>query len=157
MIRIKFWELLRLQKVSIFFHFPISNPFCLYITDSRQVEQGTYQAIAGFLQSDGNQQRFLFDDSSEKNKLGARGVIKAFFGVIDKIQSDQDTTYYSLCQINGILEDLRSRINHFVEVMNHFKDSMNLIRILIGFLQKDNSQDNKMRDIASHILALLIE
>lgn len=38
--------------------------------------------------SDGNQQRFLFDDTSEKSKTGARGVIKGFFRVIDKIQSD---------------------------------------------------------------------
>lgn len=59
--------------------------------------------------------------------------------------------------INGILEDLRTRVSHFVEVMNHFKDSLNLIKILVSFLQKDNTPDNKHRDIASHILALLIE
>lgn len=41
--------------------------------------------------------------------------------------------------------------------MNHFKDSVNLIKILIGFLQNENATDNKCRDIASHVLAILIE
>jgi len=58
-----------------------------------------------YLGSDDGQQRFLFDDTSEQSKKGARGIIKAWFEVIEKLRSDQDTIYYALCHLNGILED----------------------------------------------------
>jgi len=84
-------------------------------------------------------------------------VIKAFFQVLEQLRSDQELIYYSLCHLDGILEDARSRVTHFIEIMNHFKDSVNLIKILMGFLQTENSEDKRNRDIASHVLAILIE
>lgn len=47
----------------------------------------------------------MFDDTSEISKKGARGVIKAFFEIIEKLRSEQETSYFALCHLNGILED----------------------------------------------------
>ena len=60
-------------------------------------------------------------------------------------------TFYALIHLDGILEDKRSRIAHFLTTM---KD-LNLVEILIRFINK--SQDIKHRDMASHILVLLID
>ena len=113
--------------------------------------------LSSFFASNANQQRFIFDDTAETHKKGARGIIKALFEVIQHIQSEEDVMLYALCQVNGILEDLRSRVSHFVEIMNHFQNPVNLVQILLSFLRKDRRNDNKFRDIASHICALLIE
>ena len=91
------------------------------------VQSGTHAALVTFFTADGATQRQIFDDSSESNKKAARAAIKAMFEVINKIQSEIEISYYVLCHINGILEDLRSRVSHFVEVMNHFQEKVNLI------------------------------
>jgi len=123
----------------------------------QQISNGVAETIKSFLAADDGQQRHLLDDSAEKSKNTARTVIKAFFEILEKLRSDQELIYYALCHLDGILEDARSRVTHFIEIMNHFKDSVNLIKILIGFLQNESSPDNRNRDIASHILAILIE
>lgn len=63
--------------------------------------------------------------------------------------------YYVLIHLDGILEDRRSRVKYFVEIMNHFKDKMDLCGILLNFIQKSKSVHH--RDIASHIFVLLVD
>lgn len=64
---------------------------------------------------------------------------------------------FCLAHLDGILEDSRDRIHHFIDVQNHFKDPMNLIQILNSFIHQNNNDDKLQRDIASHVLALMIE
>ena len=62
-----------------------------------------------------------------------------------------------LAHLDGILEDSSDRIHNFIDVQNHFKDPMNLIQILNSFIHQNNNDDKLQRDIASHVLALMIE
>lgn len=64
---------------------------------------------------------------------------------------------YSLAHLDGILEDSRARVHHFINVMNDFKNPENLINILNSFIHQNNIEDHLQRDMASHVLALLIE
>lgn len=66
-----------------------------------------------------------------------------------------DLIYYCLCHLDGILEDRRSRVKYYIEIMNHFKEKKDLVGILLTFIQ--SSQHLSHRDIASHILVLLID
>jgi hypothetical protein len=59
--------------------------------------------------------------------------------------------------LDGILEDSRERISIFNEIENHFKTPKPLISIMNSFIHRNNSEDKLQRDIASHILALMIE
>jgi hypothetical protein len=64
---------------------------------------------------------------------------------------------YALAHLDGILEDSRVRVQHFIAVMNDFKNPDDLIKVLNNFIHLNNIDDNIQRDIASHILALLIQ
>jgi hypothetical protein len=57
--------------------------------------------------------------------------------------------------LDGILEDKRTRIKFYVEIMNDFKEGMDLVGILISFLRR--CQQQSLRDIASHVLVLIID
>jgi hypothetical protein len=61
--------------------------------------------------------------------------------------------------IDGILEDNRSRITYLQGIQrSHNKDKKeDLIGILTSFLYQSNQKTNEQRDLASHILAMLIE
>ena len=63
--------------------------------------------------------------------------------------------YLCLTHLDGILEDRRSRVKYFLEIMNNFKEKEDLVGILLSFVQKSKSIHH--RDIASHILAILID
>lgn len=82
--------------------------------------------------------------------------LRALFEVIsDSVMRDEELIYFCIAHLDGILEDQRSRVKFFVEVMNDFKNKMDLISILHKFI--DRSQVQHHRDIASHVLAILIE
>lgn len=61
-----------------------------------------------------DQQRFLFDEPNNKKK--AQGVIRGFFDIINNVKSDNELIGYSLAHLDGILEDSRTRIHHFIAV-----------------------------------------
>jgi hypothetical protein len=84
-------------------------------------------------------------------------VIRGFFELIKdiNIQKDNELIYYSLIHLDGILEDSRSRVKFYLEIMNDFKSRLDLVEILINFISK--SKERYHRDIASHILVLLID
>ena len=92
-----------------------------------------------------------------QNKKQAQSLIKGFFEVLEKGFSDPELVYYSLCHLDGILEDKRTRIKHYIDIMNSFDKPMKLISQLMSFLTKNNDAKNRDRDIASHILSLIIE
>lgn len=73
------------------------------------------------------------------------------------MKSDNELIGYSLAHLDGILEDSRTRIHHFIAVQNDFKKPENLIDILNSFLYRNGIVDHIQRDMASHVLALLIE
>jgi hypothetical protein len=61
--------------------------------------------------------------------------------------------------IDGILEDSRGRIQYLVGIQrSHKRDKKeDLIGLLNSFLWQNNQAEQHQRDIASHILAMLIE
>jgi hypothetical protein len=61
--------------------------------------------------------------------------------------------------IDGILEDSRGRIQYLVGIQrSHKRDKKeDLIGLLNSFLWQNNQAEQHQRDLASHILAMLIE
>jgi len=43
-------------------------------------------------------------------------VIRGFFEIIEKVKSDDMLIQYALAHLDGILEDSRERIHHFLDV-----------------------------------------
>ena len=83
-------------------------------------------------------------------------VIRAFAEVLkDPSSKDNELIFYSLAHLDGILEDSRTRVKYFIELMNDFKNKLDLIKILIAFINRSTEQQH--RDIASHILVLLVD
>jgi hypothetical protein len=78
---------------------------------------------------------------------------------VKKIKGEKMLITYALLLIDGILEDNRSRIQYLVGIQrSHKKEKKeDLIGILTSFLYQNNDKDSSQRDIASHILAMLIE
>lgn len=66
---------------------------------------------------------------------------------------------FALLLIDGILEDNRSRIQYLVNIQrSHKKEKKeDLIGVLNSFLWQNNAKSSEQRDLASHILAMLIE
>ena len=91
-----------------------------------------------------------------QSKRQVQQFLRALFEVIsDSVMRDDELIYFCLAHLDGILEDQRSRVKFMVEIMNDFKNKMDLITILHKFI--DRSQIQHHRDIASHVLSLLIE
>lgn len=65
----------------------------------------------------------------------------------------------ALLLIDGILEDNRSRIKYLVNIQrSHKKEKKeDFIAVLNSFLHQNNQEDHEQRDLAAHILAMLIE
>lgn len=82
-----------------------------------------------------------------------------FFEIIKKVKGEQKLITFALLLIDGILEDDRSRIKHLVAIQrSHKKEKKeDLIGILTSFLYQSSQKTNEQRDLASHILAMLIE
>lgn len=61
--------------------------------------------------------------------------------------------------IDGILEDSRGRIQYLVSIQrSHKKEKKeDLIGVLNSFLWQNNAKETEQRDLALHILAMLIE
>ena len=76
--------------------------------------------------------------------------------ISDSVGRNNEIIFFCLAHLDGILEDNRSRIKYYMALMTQdFKNPLNMIKILVDFIQK--SQEQSHRDIASHILVLLID
>jgi hypothetical protein len=82
-----------------------------------------------------------------------------FFEIVKKVKGDAKLVTYALMLIDGILEDSRSRIQFLVNIQrSHKKEKKeDLIGLLNSFLWQNNQPESAQRDLASHILAMLIE
>lgn len=82
-----------------------------------------------------------------------------FFEIVKKVKGDPKLVTFALMLIDGILEDSRSRIQYLVNIQrSHKKEKKeDLIGVLNSFLWQNNSKETEQRDLASHILAMLIE
>lgn len=76
-----------------------------------------------------------------------------------KVKGDSKLVTFALLLIDGIIEDNRSRIQYLVNVQkSHKKEKReDLIGVLNSFLWQNNAKSSEQRDLASHILAMLIE
>lgn len=75
------------------------------------------------------------------------------------MKGDYKLVTLALLLIDGILEDNRSRIQYLVSIQrSHKKEKKeDLIGVLLSFLYQNNEQQNDQRDLAAHILSMLIE
>lgn len=85
--------------------------------------------------SNEDQQRFIFDDSATASKVLASDVIRGLVEIVQKVNGNPTLQYICLVHLDGILEDSRLRIKNFVDIMNGFKDQMNIIQILDSFIR----------------------
>ena len=98
----------------------------------------------------------MFDEP--KHKKAATNILRVLFAIVEKVKGDNDLVLYALSHLNGILEDSRNRIALFSKMLDDVNKPMNLLRILFNFIDLNSQEDLKPhRDIASHVLALLIE
>ena len=95
--------------------------------------------------------------SMQKEK--AEEYIKLFFQIVKKVKGDAKLITYALLLIDGILEEKRSRIQILVNIQQSKNKNRqeDLIAVLLSFIWQNNREETVQRDLASHILAMLIE
>lgn len=85
-------------------------------------------------------------------------MLFGFFDIIRNVSTDAYLIFYCLVHLDGILEDDRERVSHYIALSKDYKAPLNVIKILNSYILQYNQNDFKPhRDVASHILALLIE
>lgn len=85
-------------------------------------------------------QRQLLDSQNNQKTLE---LIRVLFSIVANVKGDRDMTMHALALINGMLEDKRTRIKHFVSIQTSSnKDrQMDLIGILNSFLIQSHETD----------------
>lgn len=126
------------------------------LEDQGVIAKGTAHHVSFFLEADENTQRELFDNPSKKKT--AKSILYGFFDIIQNLKSDLALVFYCLAHLDGILEDDRERVEHFTNLSKDYKQPMPVIKILNQYIHQNTSNETLAhRDIASHILALMIE
>ena len=76
-----------------------------------------------------------------------------------KVRGDAKLVTFALLLIDGMLEEKRSRIVYLVSIQrSHKKEKReDLIGVLNSFLWTNKQSTIEQRDLASHILSMLIE
>lgn len=65
----------------------------------------------------------------QKKKV-AKNVLYGFFNIIQAVRSDPNLIFYCLVHLDGILEDDRERVEHFIALNADFKTPLPVISIL---------------------------
>lgn len=126
------------------------------LEQQQMISAGTAKNVGEFLEAGEAEQREIFDHSSKKKV--AKQVLFGFFDIINNVKSDPNLVFYSLVQLDGILEDDRQRVEHFIALGKDYKAPQQVIKILTKYIFQNSEPESLAgRDIASHILALLIE
>jgi len=87
-----------------------------------------------------------------------KSMLRGMFEIVQKVKGDPFLVLYCLAHLDGILEDDRERCEHFTTLAHDYKNSMPVIKVLNQYIHQNGSAEQlPHRDIASHILALLIE
>ncbi len=130
------------------------NPSIQSYEASQMLPNGSSAKFKEFMDMSDEQQRTTISD---KNK--AEEYIRLFFEIVKKVKGDVKLVNYALMLIDGILEDSRARIQYLVNIQrSHKKEKKeDLIGVLNSFLWQNNQSETLQRDLASHILAMLIE
>ena len=85
-------------------------------------------------------------------------MLRGLFEVVQKVKGDQFLVLYCLAHLDGILEDDRERAEHFITLSQDYKNPMPVIKVLNDYIFQNSSHELlPHRDIASHVLSLLIE
>lgn len=122
--------------------------------DRQIFPEGTSAKFSHFFKLSDAEQRV---ELSSKEK--AEDYIRMFFEIVKKVQSDRNMVTYALLLIDGLLEEKRTRIEHLIAIQaSHKKDKqLDIIAILNSFLWSNPKATQEQKDLASHILAQLIE
>ncbi len=137
----------------------------IFCVANQMLPIGSDRILSDFLRLPDDQQRSAVNDVTHSTthklqKTKAEEYIRLFFEIVKKVKGNQNLITFALLMIDGILEDNRSRIQHLVGIQrSHKKEKKeDLINILTSFLyQGGNQRTNEQRDLATHILAMLIE
>jgi len=106
--------------------------------------------LQGFLAASEQDQRVLYLDKNTK----LQELLTVLFAILENIKGDDSLTYFTLCLINGIIEDKRSRVEQLIYLQNSHTKKVDAISILFHFLQECSKVE--MRDLAAHTLSLII-
>lgn len=93
------------------------------------------------------------------NKQKTEELLYNLFAIVEKIKGAKDLLTYTLCLINGIIEDRRIRIKYLVGIQKSKNEEKqkDLIGILNSFIIQNVEKENVQRDLAAHTLSMLIE
>lgn len=87
-------------------------------------------------------------------------LLHVLFSIVQNVTSDSKLTFFVLALIDGILEDQRSRAEHYSTLMStHRKFKTDCIGILMHFLQSSSSDEEikrQSREMAANALSLII-
>ena len=105
-----------------------------------------------------NEQRAEILDNNTKGPE----MFKILLEIVKSLYNDPDLVMYALCLMNGILEDMRTRVKHIVTLIKSQNETRktDAIGILYKFLQStsaDATPDTKDRcEVAAHTLSIII-
>lgn len=86
-----------------------------------QIAGGSCKVIQTFMSKDENEQREFLQNNQDIENL-----FRTLLGIVEKIYSDSDLTYWALCLLNGIIEDARTRIKNLDHIQkNNVQGSQN--------------------------------
>ena len=85
-------------------------------------------------------------------------MLYGLFDIVQNVRSDPNLLFFCLVHLDGILEDDRERVSHYVALAKDYKAPLPVIKILYQYLYQNKQDEFRAhRDVASHILALMIE
>ncbi len=115
---------------------------------------GSNTKFQEFLGLNDDAQRLFLND-----KTKCQDFIRLLFEIIEKIKGDSKLVTLALLLIDGILEDSRQRITNFIAIQKSQNKTrqMDLIGVLLSFCIQSSTDNHDQRDVASHILSMLIE
>lgn len=121
-------------------------------TAAQQIPAGSTAIIQDYI---------ILDEAGERDFLNHReptqNLMFTLVNIISRISSDSELAFWSLCLLNGMIEDLRTRVKELAEVSR--KRGIDVVQTLYSYILQQSTSYGKTNeiDLASHVLAVLIE
>lgn len=64
-------------------------------------------------------------------------MLYGFFDIIKEVRSDSHLLFYCLVHLDGILEDDRERVSHYIALSKDYKAPLPVIKILNQYLHQN--------------------
>ena len=69
-------------------------------------------------------------------------MLYGFFDIIANVRTDPSLVFYCLVQLDGILEDDRGRVEHFVALGKDYKSPQPVIKILNQYIHMNTAPES---------------